>query len=101
MAQEDALQAHSQAVQAADVALYQAGFADGVASVPASQPVQNPPDVQAQIDAAVAAKAQDDQAKLDALNSQLQAVQADDDAQKATVAAQKDMLDKVKAALGL
>lgn len=89
MAKEDALSAHSSAVVTADGLLYDAGFADGVASVPASTPGTF---VQADIDAAVAAKGVADQAALDDMKAQLDASVAKD-------AADMALIDKIKALL--
>lgn len=94
MAKEEAMALHSEAVKSADEALYQAGFSDGVASVPAS------PDVQAQIDSAVAAKAAEDQIKIDAVQAELDQAKSDDEADKAAIAAKQEIIDKIKALLG-
>lgn len=82
---EEAMAAHAEAVKAADEALYNSGFTDGVASVPASggiSPAQEAQDIAAAVQAASA----DMQSQIDAL--------------KAHMAELQSKLDQIKALLG-
>lgn len=58
------------------------------------------PDVQAQIDAAVAQKGSEDQVKLDNMKLELDAAVSADAQDKLVIQAKQDVIDKVKALLG-
>ena len=85
---------HSEGKALGDAEGHARGFAEGVASVPAS------PEVQVLIDAAVAAKALEDQVKIDAIQAELDLVKSDDEADKAQIAAKQEIIDRIKALLG-
>lgn len=72
------------------------GFGAGVASVPAPDPTE---DVQAQIDAAVAAKVSELQPVMDSLKTQLDEMTAKEQAEEGVVAALQAKLDKITAIL--
>lgn len=84
------------AVAASDDAALDAFYAGAQAEV-VPQPL---PDVQVQIDAAVLAKGQADQAALDQMKADLAAAVAADEADKAAVQAKQEVIDKIKALLG-
>lgn len=94
---EESMSVHAEAVKSADAALYDAGFADGVASVPVS------PDVQAQIAQAVADAMAGMQPQIDALKKLVddEAVELSDvKAHEAVVQkAMDDLKAKIKALL--